>query len=254
MAAVCPDTSPLESTVARKALSVSLAHTEAQVEACLELRYRVFADELGASLTGSANLDQDHFDRYCKHLAVTDHATGKIVATTRLLLDSDAAAAGRFYSETEFDLSRVLQLPGRKLEIGRTCIHPDYRRGAALALLWHGLARLVDLHDVEYLIGCASVPLSRGHNYVAGVLQRLRRQHMADESLRVFPHTPLPFTAASADSGAQLPTLLKGYLRQGSVICGEPYWDTAFDVADVFVLLQRDRLARRYARHFLTRL
>lgn len=235
----------------RPSPTVSIAVGDAQLAECQRLRWRVFAAELGARIAAPVpGHDSDEFDAYCRHVVVREGSSGDVIATTRLLLDDDAARIGRFYSETEFDLSPVLSLPGRFMEVGRTCIHPAHRNGAVLGMLWQGLARLIELHRVDYLIGCVSLPLSQGRSYVEGVMKRLRRDHYAPRELHVEPRLPLPPGPTPLHEPA-LPTLLRGYLRQGALACGEPCWDPSFNVADVFVLLDRDRLAPRYARRFL---
>jgi putative hemolysin len=254
MAVPCTQLAPASEHVVRRLLTVSLAHSDDEVMECQRLRYRVFARELGASLSDDAGgLDRDRFDLYCKHLLVRDHNTGEAVATTRLMFDDGAMEAGMFYSETEFDVASILSLNGSIMEVGRTCIHPAYRKGSALAMLWHGVARMVDMHNVDYLIGCASIALSHGDSYVQSVLDQLRKRHFASPRLRVTPRCPLPKSDTPAREHVSLPTLLKGYLKQGALVCGEPHWDPAFNVADVFVLLDRDHLARRYVRHFMNR-
>ncbi len=233
-------------------LVVSLAADEDEVRACQALRYRIFAEELGARLGSAAlGLDIDAFDPYCMHLLVRDSATGEVVATTRLLLDRDAGRAGLFYSETEFHLEPILALDARILEVGRTCIHADYRNGSAIAMLWAGLARLVEMHDIDYLIGCASLPMADEGVQALALYERLVPQHLVPPALRVEPR--LPVTAAHPAGGGMpsLPPLLKAYLRLGAQIGGPPCWDPLFDVADLFIVLDRERLARRYARHFL---
>lgn len=237
----------------RRRLSVSLAHSEEDILECQKLRYHVFAEEMGVKLkSAKPGLDQDRFDPHCKHLIVRDHITGKVVGTTRLLTDEDAVNSGMFYSETEFKLAPILNMNGRFMEVGRTCIHPENRGGATLAMLWQGLAQIVMLNKIDYLIGCASIPLCHGDSYIQSILAYLHRHHMSPPNLRATPLIPLPRRDAVCSEEVILPTLLKGYLRQGAIICGEPYWDAAFNVADVFVLLDRDRLSRRYARHFMT--
>lgn len=235
--------------------SVFLAEDELQKQACYRLRYEVFASEMGAQLHGSEHgIDKDEFDDHCRHLAVRDNQLGVIIATTRLLDNRGRQHVGSFYSETEFDLANILNSPHCFMEVGRTCIHPDYRRGAALAMLWQGIAKLVMHEQVDYLIGCASIQLSLGDNYLRAVMQHIRDKHYAPENLRVRPLVPLRLIDQDPlPENVILPTLLKGYLRQGAVICGEPYLDAAFGVADVFVLLDCKQVNNRYARHFLDR-
>ena len=234
--------------------SARLAEDTQEIEQCLRLRYLVFAEEMGASLSSAVDgIDQDKFDVFCKHLMVFDNRSGKVIATTRLLLEDDAIHAGLFYSETEFDLYNVLKQPGFFMEVGRTCIHPDFRRGGVLAVLWHGIAAVIYEHKIDYLIGCASISLQGGDAYVSSVIRHLRKHHYSDESLRVEPRITLPINNTVVLEDVVIPTLLKGYLNQGALICGEPYWDADFDVADVFVLLSTENLADRYQRHFTRR-
>jgi putative hemolysin len=234
---------------------VTLATSPDNIEACLRLRYQVFAGEKGATLHQTEEgIDRDRFDDYCKHLMVFDSKTNQVVATTRLISDSDRKLTGCFYSETEFNIDTILSIPGRFMEVGRTCIHPAYRRGAVLALLWQGIARIVSLCKVDYLIGCASIPLSGGERYISSVMHHLRYHHFIEQDKQVQPLVPLPQAELNDVDDVILPTLLKGYLRQGALICGEPYWDAQFGVADVFVLLDTDKIAARYQKHFIERL
>jgi len=237
-------------------LSVFVAETPAQRQRCYKLRYDVFAGELGAEVRGSEpGLDKDRFDDACRHLAVYDNHTHEVVATTRLLDNNGRSQTGMFYSETEFDLSNISSDGCRFMEVGRTCIHPDYRRGSALAMLWQGIARLVVDQHIDYLIGCASIPLSAGDKYLAALMHHLRTRHYAPESLRVRPLIPLRLEQQPPLPDDVIPpTLLRAYLRQGALICGEPYWDAGFGVADVFVLLDCDRISSRYVKHFIERI
>ena len=237
-----------------RALSVGLAQTPEEIEECQRLRYRVFAEELGAALhTDNAGIDCDRFDPYCKHLMVRNNLTGAIVGTTRILTDRELVHTGMYYSQTEFDLTRILGLGGSFLEIGRTCIDPDHRRGSTLGVLWQGVARMMVMYDVDYLIGCASISLDDGGSYALSVMAALRERHMAPEHLWVYPKVPLPAMGVNVCPDVVMPPLLKGYLRSGAMICGEPCWDEDFNVADVFVLLDRNHLAGRYVRHFVNR-
>lgn len=234
-----------------KRFSVRLAENSQEIEQCLRLRYRIFAQEMGARLSSNIEgIDKDRFDEFCKHLMVFDHDTGKVIATTRLLVSEDAKKSGYFYSETEFDLELVLSQPGRFLEVGRTCIDSKRRKGAVLAILWQGIAEVVVKQNVDYLIGCASISLSHGDAYINSVMYVLRKKHFSPNDQRVSPLVALRMNKLLADEGVSIPTLLKGYLRQGAMICGEPHWDAEFNVADVFVLLPCAKMSHRYQRHF----
>jgi putative hemolysin len=240
----------------KSGLYVELASTPAEVRASQQLRYRVFADEMGARLQSSApGFDHDRYDPYCQHLLVRERDSGRIVATTRLLVDEQAARAGGFYSQSEFAMDAVLALPGRRLEIGRTCVDPGYRQGAAIAVLWSGLAAFVNLHQIDYLFGCASIELDDGGVRAHAIMDRIRQQAMTDPALRVTPRHPVPDAPAYDPNTvkAPLPPLLKAYFRLGAQAAGEPCYDPDFNVADVFVLVDVDRIDATYSRHFLER-
>ncbi|MGF1642079.1 MAG: GNAT family N-acetyltransferase [Thiotrichales bacterium] len=248
-----------ETTLARPNLSsarslvVELAADAQDVLESQRLRYRIFAEEGGARLEGGdAGVDRDYYDTFCQHLLVRDTETGEVVASTRILTDTQARQTGGFYSADEFELNGLLPLPGRVMEIGRTCVHRDYRSGGAISVLWSGLARFMTIHRFDYLIGCASVSLSDGGAQINAIMRDLRATHMSDEQHRVTPRLALPPQPVTATK-PQLPPLLKAYLRLGAKACGEPCWDRAFNVADVFILLDLDQLNPRYQRHFLQR-
>lgn len=215
------------------------------------LRYRVFSAEFDAKLEGAEDgLDRDDYDRHCAHIGVRDLDSGALVATTRLLDHRAAERLGRFYSEEEFHLSGLDALHGPVLEIGRTCVAPEYRNGATIAVLWGELAEVLNEGGYRYLMGCASIPMRDGGMQAKAVMQRLRERYLCTDYLQAEPKNPLPPLDVPENLTAELPPLLKAYMRLGAKICGEPCWDPDFQVADVFILLKRDELCPRYARHF----
>lgn len=215
------------------------------------LRAEVFGAEYGVRFDDPEGLDRDDFDGYCEHLNVYDVANGLLIATTRLLTREKARQAGSFYSAHEFDMTALDQLPGQVLEIGRTCVHPEYRSGAAITVLWSALADYLIAEDFSYLLGCASISLRDGGHNFAAIMPQLREQHFVDQTLRVVPHRSLSIDAPVVSVAASLPPLLKAYLRMGCKIGGEACWDPEFHCADVFVLLDVAALSARYAQRFL---
>ena len=140
-------------------LQACITTSKRDILAAQRLRYRVFTEEYGATFTGIAGIDSDHYDRHARHVVVKDSVSGQVVAYTRLLDAARARRAGGWYSAGEFDLAMVDALPGSVLEIGRTCVHPDYRSGAAIGVLWGKLAEILILERHDFLFGCASVVL-----------------------------------------------------------------------------------------------
>lgn len=232
---------------------VELANEEGVVSA-QRLRYRIFSEELGATLPpGADGIDRDRYDPHCRHILVRDLTSGEIVACTRVLTDSAAVKAGGFYSQGEFELGQVLVGIGRHAEIGRTCVASAYRNGAVIATLWQGIGKLVFEEDIDCLFGCASVPL-RPHLATAhAILKHLAAHHLAPPALHVTPRRPLPDPADGVQPFVpRMPPLLRAYLRLGAKVCGQPHWDCDFGVADVFVLLNLVELETRYERHFVS--
>jgi len=236
---------------AAPALYAGLARDEDDVRAAQRLRYRVFAEEMQARLhSDQAGLDVDPFDRYCRHLIVRDRRNDEVVACMRVLLDEDAKRAGSFYSETEFELGQLISAPGRVMEIGRVCVHPDYRGGMVVSMLWAALARFFQVTEFRRIVGCASIPmLGDGANAMAAFAM-LAERYMAPEQFRVTPKLPLPLRDGPVPA-ARIPSLVLAYMRLGAKICGEPCWDPDFNTADVVVLLDPAELRQRYARRFL---
>ncbi|MBL8416215.1 MAG: GNAT family N-acetyltransferase [Propionivibrio sp.] len=235
----------------RHKLSVGFAHSEREILEAQKLRYRIFAGELGANLpTRTPGVDQDIYDAYCEHLVVRDENSGAVVGTYRILSPDNARQIGSYYSENEFDLTRLHHLRPRMVEIGRSCVHADYRTGTTITLLWAGLARYMMENRYDYLIGCASISMVDGGHAAASLFNRLG-ENMSPIEYRVFPRCPLPLAALKHDLPAELPPLIKGYLRAGAYVCGDPAWDPDFNTADLPILMPMSRLDGRYAKHFM---
>jgi putative hemolysin len=239
-------------TAAPTGYSALIAGDTAMVEAAQRLRHRVFAQEMGAHLLEGANdLDVDEFDEYCDHLVVREDRTGEVVGTYRLLSPAKAQFLGRRYGDGEFDLTAFGVLRDQLVEAGRSCVHPDHRTGAVINLMWSGILRYLDRFGYRWLGGCASVPLDDGGLRAANVHSYVNRRHLAPPTLRVRPH--LPWTPPALDRPgtlAAVPPLLRGYLRLGAWVCGEPAYDPAFGCADFYVLLGVDRVDPRYLKHY----
>lgn len=232
-------------------LNVRMAKHLDEIRDAQRLRYRIFAEDMGAKLhTLVPGHDVDEFDDHCHHLLVWDESAQMIAGYTRILLQEDAQRAGRFYSETEFHLGTVLARPGRFMELGRTCIHPSYRNGLTIATLWMGVAEILQSRRYDYLIGCCSIGLDRGIGAVHALIDQLRNEQLLDASLDIRALHRLPRSEATDHRAAPMPPLLKAYFRLGAQISADPCWDEDFNVADVFILLDQQRVAQRYARHF----
>lgn len=242
--------------------TVKIAETDEELRAAQALRYEVFVRELGGSgamVDHDAGLERDRFDPFFDHLIVTDNRTGRVVGVYRLLRDDQARAAGQFYSEDEYDLSRLRQSGRRLLELGRSCLHRDYRGGMALYHLWTGLSDYVEAHGIEILFGVASF---HGTDIaaLAQPLSLLHHQHLAPPALRVraqpafFRRMDLiaPEMIDRRRAMLEIPALIKAYLRMGGYVGEGAYIDHAFNTVDVCLILDtahlNERQRRLYAR------
>lgn len=228
-------------------LEARFATNTGMVTAAQRLRAEIFGAEYGVAFDG---LDVDAYDDFCLHLNVYDVANDLLIATTRVLSSEQAALAGGFYSAQEFDLGALKNYNGRILEVGRTCVHPDYRSGAAITVLWSALSDYLMREGFNLLIGCASISLADGGTTLASVMPTLREKHFVGDELRVSPSREIMLSAAGTGA-VSVPPLLKAYLRMGCKIGGEACWDPEFNCADVFIFMDVQAMAGRYAQRFL---
>ena len=235
------------------------ARDEEDVRQAQRLRYRVFAEEMGARLSvpkGSpAGHDIDLFDPFCEHLLVrapaADGDPGPVIGTYRVLTPANARRVGALYSDGEFDLTRLRPLRDRMVELGRSCVHPDWRTGGAILALWGALADFMHRNELDTMVGCASVSMRDGGHFAASLWQQLRRTHLAPIDRRVSPRLALPVEELRHDLNVEAPALIKGYLRCGAKVLGAPAWDPDFNTADLPMLLRIEDLPARYRKHFL---
>nr|MDP2192722.1 GNAT family N-acyltransferase [Rhodoferax sp.] len=240
----------------RGGLAVSWARHIDEVRQAQRLRFRVFADEMGARLnTSLPGHDVDLFDSYCEHLLVRDQLTREVVGTYRVLTPAQARRVGSTYSDIEFDLTRLRSLRERMVELGRSCVHPDYRHGGVIMALWGALAEFMVRNKLDTMIGCASIPML--HNGIvsgdvaASIWRQLKQSHLAPIEHHVRPRLPLPVDQLDSSLMVDPPALIKGYLRLGAKVLGAPAWDPDFNTADLPMMMRINDLPPRYRKHFL---
>jgi putative hemolysin len=244
---------------AAPALQVAWARHLDEVRAAQRLRHAVFVDEMGARpalVAGApAGHDIDLFDEFCEHLIVRtapgDEEPGEVVGTYRVLTPAAARRAGSFYSDTEFDLTRLRPLRDRMVELGRSCVHPGHRSGAVILALWGALAQFMEHNAMETVIGCASISMRDGGHRAASLWARLRETHLAPVEWQVRPRVALPVDDLDQTLDVEAPALIKGYLRMGARVLGAPAWDPEFATADLPLLTRVVDIPVRYRRHFL---
>lgn len=245
-------------------LQIRLAESLEELRASQTLRYKVFVDEMKAKPSpevAAAGREFDRFDDYCDHILVLDRSLGRgasaVVGTYRVMRRGAAVHAGGFYTATEYDIAPLMSYPGEILELGRSCVHADYRTGATMQLLWRGIAEYVLHYDIELLFGCASLPGTRSED-MALALSYLFHHHLAPPALRpraleeryvamnILPAGEIDRRLALTG----LPPLVKGYLRLGAFVGDGAVVDHDFNTTDVCIVVKTDLVTERYFRHY----
>jgi putative hemolysin len=240
---------------------VRLAENQLEIENTLALRYNVFNLEMGEGLPESraTQKDRDIYDYHCDHLIVKDLTNDLIVGTYRILKRSIARETIGFYSENEFDLKCLYRLKEEIAEVGRSCVHKDYRDGSVISLLWSGFGEYMQKHNIRYLFGCGSIH-SVDPTLASQTYAYLRHKNaISPQNLEVQPLSSHKLTGFNPDYQIDdmvatmkiLPPLIKGYVRLGAKICGYPALDSVFRTTDLLVLFDQKEINERYGKHYL---
>ncbi|GHF14928.1 ornithine-acyl ACP N-acyltransferase [Kordiimonas sediminis] len=259
------------SYVRQGSLEVRLARSFQEIKAAQKLRYKIFYEEMAAMPDIKMKLtrrDIDIYDPICDHLLVIDHDKPRkkqIVGTYRLLRQEVAERNSGFYSAGEYDLSPLLcgdfkdRIGDGKqlLELGRSCVHADYRANSTINMLWKGIAEYLKEHNIAYMFGCASFPGVDPEEFKEAFAY-LYHNHVVPDDFRVkaLDHLHVPMNTMAAEevdvrrARRALPPLVKGYLRIGCFIGDGAVVDAQFGTTDVFVLLPVEKIAKRYSRHY----
>lgn len=234
---------------------IRFARDADDIRAAQRLRYRVFVEELGGTgplVDHAARLEADALDPYFEHLLLIDPTRDEgdhVVGAYRLLSDARAAEAGGFYSESEYNLTPLVQSGRKLLELGRSCVHPEHRGGLAMYHLWSALARYVTEQEIDILFGVASFHGAEPERH-AQALSLLYRRHLAPEDLRVRARDEvyhnmdlLPEEAIRPRQGMlETPALIKAYLKLGGFVGDGAFLDRDFNTTDVCLILDTARM------------
>jgi putative hemolysin len=246
-------------------LEVRLARDEDEILASQRLRYRIFYEEMKARPTpkmARERRDYDDFDPHCDHLLVVDRSAGDdpenyLVGTYRLIRRSVAARQGGFYTAGEFDIARIEALPGEILELGRSCVALEHRNRPTMQMMWLGISTYVVHYDIGIMFGCASLS-GTDVDAMAMPLSYLHHFHLAPPSIRA---RALDGRFIDMDrmakegidprrAQAELPPLIKGYLRLGGFVGEGAVVDEQFNTIDVCIQVMTELVTERYMRHY----
>jgi putative hemolysin len=238
-----------------------LSTDPALIDAAQRLRHDVFTSEPGFEVSGAspgftAGRDADRFDEHCDHLLVREDNSGELVGCYRMLPPPGAIAAGSLYTATEFNVEGLDSLRPTLVEMGRAVVRNDHRNGGVVLLMWAGILAYLDRCDYDYVTGCVSVPVrgSAGEadgSQIRGVRDFVRRRHPAPAQHTLYPYRPVTVNGRGLDAidppaRLSVPPLMRGYLRLGAQVCGEPAHDPDFGVGDFPALLDKRRADTRY--------
>jgi putative hemolysin len=232
-----------------------LSTDPALIDDAQRLRHEVFTSEPGFDLTSTVDgRDADRFDEFCDHLLVREDRSGELVGCYRMLPPPGAIAAGGLYSATEFDVAELDSLRPSLVEMGRAVVRGDHRNGGVVLLMWAGILAYLDRCGYDYVTGCVSVPVQGAPGETPGsqiraVRDFVRRRHAS--TYTVHPHRPVVLDGRGLDDIAPparvtMPALMRGYLRLGAQVCGDPAHDPDFGVGDFPALLDKRKADVRY--------
>lgn len=238
--------------VEKKNYIVKTADSNAELNAALKLRHEVFLEEI-LNKKKRGGIDRDRFDKFCDHIIIYDKRNEMIIGTYRL---QSSLYSKKWYTETEFHMKSISNLPGIKLELGRACVHPEHRNGITIALLWEGIKAYVDYSGANYLFGCSSVKTT-DPDQIRIVHQYLRENGHISHSMNIRPRSKyrLPLSKNELlrspvltiedfkeQMKDRIPSLLMSYLNVGAKVYGSPALDREFQCIDFLTLLDTRNL------------
>jgi putative hemolysin len=236
---------------------VKTASSPAELKQVLALRHDIFIREWQGRETENG-LDLEHFDFSGDHLMIIRKSDNLVVGTYRLLC---SRFVERFYSQDEFQLDEFLSRPAEKLELGRACVHPEFRNGITIDLLWKGLAKYITASGSRYLFGCTSVK-SVDPRFIEQIYIELKGRDQWSQDYGILSTAKYRFDGFSFTGGTptenshqlrqMLPSLLRSYLHAGASVYGEPALDRDFECVDLLTILDLEHLSRRFRERFFS--
>jgi putative hemolysin len=216
-----------------------------------DLRYRCFLEENDQDGKVKDGLDVDEFDHICDHMIIECKKTNRIIGTYRLI-SSDRSDT--FYSQGEFQLNNFLNLPERKLELGRACIDIHHRNGNVIDLLWKGLGQYINKTDTRYLFGCSSIHTTN-KKLAWKIFDYMEHKDWVDNSIQIKPIGKFQFDREESsfdlmEMKAHVPSLLRSYISAGAQICGAPALDEDFHCVDYLTILDMKNISRLYQKRY----
>lgn len=244
--------------IEKKNFIIKTANSNEELNASLKLRHDVFLEEL-LHKTKKSGLDKDRFDHRCDHLMIIDRRNNTLIGTYRL---QSSLHTKKWYTATEFHMAHIKKLPGNKLELGRACVHKDYRNGITIALLWEGIHAYMLASQTKYMFGCSSIK-TMDPQEIRAIYYYLKGLGHINDDHKVRPRGKFnvpglkrqirlhPLLQHEMEIGSfkdKIPSLLQSYLKVGAKVCGAPALDRSFKCIDFLTLLDVDDMSKSYSR------
>lgn len=184
--------------------------------------------------------DSDRFDAAATHYIIEETASGRALATWRMQVFANAAAAQAGYSGQFHDLGPLAAFPQPLAELGRFCLAPGVGDPDVLRLAWGSITGLVDAGGIGLLFGCTSLPGCDPARHAA-TLARLEARHAGPAALRPAARRAGAIALAAAPAAvaapAPMPPLLRAYLAMGGWVGRHAVPDPDLDTLHVFTAL-----------------
>ena len=245
-----------------KNFTIKIAESNFEIKKAQSLRYKIFFKEKKIKKKSFKFLlqrDYDFYDKISDHLIIIDNnreIRDNVIGTYRLLRGNCAKLYRGFYTEQEFDISNLKKNFSSKdiLELGRSCVHPQYRSGIILKLLWQGISNYIKMYKIKILMGCASFHGTNPSKFKDEFSLLYESYRLPEDyDVKSLQSNEISFNKNINHSTIlnKLPPLIKGYLRAGGMVSENFYIDTEFETIDYCVIMLTEKIVSRYQNKFL---
>ena len=245
-----------------KNFTIKIAESNFEIKKAQSLRYKIFFKEKKIKKKSFKFLlqrDYDFYDKISDHLIIIDNnreIRDNVIGTYRLLRGNCAKLYRGFYTEQEFDISNLKKNFSSKdiLELGRSCVHPQYRSGIILKLLWQGISNYIKMYKIKILMGCASFHGTNPSKFKDEFSLLYESYRLPEDyDVKSLQSNEISFNKNINHSTTlnKLPPLIKGYLRAGGMVSENFYIDTEFETIDYCVIMLTEKIVSRYQNKFL---
>lgn len=219
-----------------------------EIKQAIDLRTKVFSKEYKKKIIVLKS-DIDEFDQYAKHLIVKNLATNKVIAGYRVI---ESQSLDRYYSSSEFDIRNLNIYVGNKLELSKAVVHPNFRNGKTIQILWKGLLKYAAIRKTRYLFGIPSIQttdMTEAQDILNWFRINGHYSHSIAATNEIFKHSGKEKLNYSNVQDV-IPNLLKIYLKSGAKIISGPAIDLQFKCTDYLMILDLFNIDAKYKNRF----